>query len=300
MSALRCTAALTAAILALTACSSSSGTTTPAGTAADFSARPTGTLKSSGFNPSDEVGKSRQEYAGQQLPGVTVTLDTTGFDPQKFSAQAASGNVPDLIQLNRDVVDTLADKGLVLPLDECYKAHDVVPDQRYYPAAIKDVTHDGKVYGIPQFFQTSLIVGNKAVMDAAGVSAADLDTSKPDRVLAAAKKMARVANGKPTLLGFDGDVPGSSALWLHVFGGATNDAHGKPTLDDAKNVAALTWLKQLMDAQGGYASVKSFKDTMDVFGDENQYVKGQVGAQTWAQWYVNVLAPVRKDRKSVV
>lgn len=54
-----------------------------------------------------------------------------------------------------------------------------------------------------------------------------------------------------------------------------------------------------MDAQGGYAKVKSFKDTMDAFGDANQYVKDQVGAQTWAQWYINVLAGT-KDKVSLV
>ena len=49
-------------------------------------------------------------------------------------------------------------------------------------------------------------------------------------------------------------------------------------------------MKQVLDAQGGYAKVKSFKDSMDVFGKNNQYVADQVGVQTWAQWYPNVLA----------
>ena len=50
-----------------------------------------------------------------------------------------------------------------------------------------------------------------------------------------------------------------------------------------------------MDAQGGYAPIKSFKDSMDTFGDKNQYVQNQVGVQTWAQWYVNVLAGTKDD-----
>ncbi|GAA1390789.1 hypothetical protein [Luteococcus peritonei] len=98
---------------------------------------------------------------------------------------------------------------------------------------MQDVTYDQKVYGIPQFFQTSQLLANSEVMQRA-----------------------------------------------------------------AENVQALTWLKQLVDAQGGYAKVKSFKDTMDVFGDQNQYVKDQVGVQTWAQWYINVLANT-SDKVSV-
>ena len=87
---------------------------------AAFTKEVSGTLKISGFNPSDEVGQSRETYAKQQLAGVTVELDTTSFDPQKFAAQAASGNVPDLLQMDRSVVATLADKELIVPLDECY------------------------------------------------------------------------------------------------------------------------------------------------------------------------------------
>jgi len=50
-----------------------------------------------------------------------------------------------------------------------------------------------------------------------------------------------------------------------------------------------------MDAQGGYAKVKSFTDSFDFFGAKNQYVKDQVGAQVNAQWYVNVLTPYVKN-----
>jgi multiple sugar transport system substrate-binding protein len=143
---------------------------------------------------------------------------------------------------------------------------------------------------VPQFFQASALIANKRVLAKAGVTAADLDTSQPDKVVAAATKMYAANGGNPSVLGFDPDLPGSAAIWLVAFGGQLYNADGSPSLDNPKNLAALNWLKQLMDAQGGYAKVKSFKDTMDVFGDNNQYVKDQVGVQTWAQWYPNVLA----------
>lgn len=289
------TAVASLSLLAVAGCNPAGPSADPAAPAASassdqFGGEVTGSLRTSGFNPSDEVGKARSDLAAKKLSGVTVTMDTTSFDTQKFAAQVASGSAPDLIQVDRNVVGTLADKGLIVPLDACYAQHQVVPDERYYPAAVIDVTYDQQVYGVPQFFQTSLIIANRTVMDEAGVTAADLDTSKPDQLLAAARKMVKTSGGNPSVLGFDGDIPGSSAIWLHAFGGRTVDEQGKPTLDQAENVAAVTWLKQLMDAQGGYAKVKSFKDSMDVFGDNNQYVKDQVGAQTWAQWYINVLS----------
>lgn len=266
------------------------GPGTPGATAqAVFTRELSGTMKSSGFNPSDEVGKSRGDLASEKIAPVTVELDTTNFDAQKFAAQVASGQTPDLIQVNRSMIGTLADKRLIQPLDQCYQTWDRNLDF-YYDAAIEDVTYDGSVYGVPQFFQAAMIIGNKNVMGPAGVTIDQLDTSKPDALIEAARKMYKAEGGTPTVLGFDPDLPGSAATWVTIFGGQVMDADGRPTLDDANNVKALAWMKEVMDAQGGFAAAKSLKDTMDVFGDENQYVKNQVGAQVWAQWYINVLS----------
>jgi multiple sugar transport system substrate-binding protein len=290
--------------LTLSACNPAAGTipaksaSSSTDAAASFTKQLTGTFKSSGYNPSDEVGKARADWATQQVSPATITMDTTNFDTQKFAAQVASGDVPDLIQVDRSTVNTLADRKLIMPLDQCFQLYEVDPSQRYYSAAIRDVTYAGKVYGVPQFFQASIIIGNKNVLTPAGMTIDQLDTSKPDQVVEVAKQLTKIDSGKPTVLGFDADIPGSAALWFAVFGGKLSEPNGKPTLDDAKNVEALAWMKSLMDAQGGYANVKSFKDTMDVFGNNNQYVKNQVGAQTWGQWYVNVLANT-KDHVSI-
>lgn len=264
-----------------------------------FSTQLSGTLRTGGFNPSDEVARSRSDLATRAVSPVKVSMDTTEFDAQKFAAQAASGQVPDLLSVDRTVVGTLADKGLIRPLEQCFSLHGVRPAQQYYPAAIKDVTYDTHIYGVPQSFQTSMLIGNKRVMAKAGVTPAQLDTSRPDALVGIARKMYHASNGRPDVLGLDLDLPGSSAMWLKVFGGAPMDDEGRPTLDDSKNVQALTWMKKVMDAQGGYASIKSFKDSMDVFGDQNQYVTDEVGAQTWGQWYANVLSNTQ-DRVSPV
>jgi multiple sugar transport system substrate-binding protein len=286
------------AVLALSACNpAAQRTEEPAASesAGAFTKEVSGNLKISGFNPSDEVGTSRETYAKQQLAGVTIELDTTSFDPQKFAAQAASGNVPDLLQMDRSVVATLADKDLIVPLDECYAVHGVTPDQQYYPSTIGDVTYDGKVYAVPQFFQPLALMANKRVLEKAGVSLDQLDTSKPDQIVALAGKLQQQKGDNPSVVGFDPDLPGSAYMWFEVFGGGTNDETGRPTLDDPANVQALTWMKQVMDAQGGFAKVKSFKDTWDVFGDKNQFVADQVAVQTAQQWYVNVLSNTKDD-----
>jgi multiple sugar transport system substrate-binding protein len=266
-----------------------------------FATTASGQLAAWGFDNADEVGTSRLDYAKQQLSGVTVKVDATPFDAQKFTTRAASGDVPDVVQMDRQFVATYAAKGLIKPLDGCFTAYGVDPKSQYYPSVIDDVTYDGKVWAVPQFYQPPAIVLNKRVMDAAGVTAADIDTSKPDVLLAAVGKMYKASGNNPTTLGFDAQPTGQAGLWLLGFGGQLIGDDGAPTLDNPNNTKALEVLKQLTDAQGGYAKVKSFADSFDFFGDKNQFVRDQVGAEVAPQWFVNVLTPyVKKVEISAV
>ncbi len=279
---------VTASVVVLAGCGSGGG-----GQAADadFDAEPEGTLSAWGFENADDVGTSRLDYAAAQLDGVEIDLDATAFDAQKFTTRLASGDVPDVVQMDRRYVTTYAAQDLIMPLDACFDAHDVDPRSYWYEAVVDDVTYDDAVWGVPQFYQPPAILLNKTVLDEAGVTAEEIDTSQPDVLLAAIEKMYQESNGVPTRLGFDPVATGQSGLWVLAMGGQLNDEDGKPTLDDPSNVAGIEMLKQITDAQGGFAAVKSFTDSFDTFGDNNQYVAGQVGAQVNAQWYPNVLSP---------
>ncbi|MFQ6485615.1 ABC transporter substrate-binding protein [Brachybacterium epidermidis] len=281
-----------AAVLGMSAagCGRDSESPTPGGdTGHEFTAEASGSLKTMGFNPSDEVGQSRADHAAEQLPEVEVEMDTTNFDAQKFTAQAAAGQVADLIQLDRAAVATFAANGLILPLDQGFDVHGVDPAHQYYEPAIAEVSHGDAVYAVPQFFQPNAIIVNLRAAEAAGVTPEDFDTSDPERFVQTVEKATTMDGSTPVTLGFDGDIPGSVEMWLQVFGGGSIGDDGAPTLDSPENVEALTWIKQLLDLQGGYAEVTSLKNAMDVFGAENQYVSDQVVAQSWAQWYLNVL-----------
>ncbi len=250
-----------------------------------------GELNAWAFDNADDVGKARLDYAAGQLSGVSLKMDATPFDAQKFTTRAASGNVPDVVQMSRSLVATYAAQGLIQPVDKCFSVHDMDPQKQFYPAVTEQVTYKDQIWAVPQFFQPPAIILNKNVMDAAGVTAAQLDTSNQGTLLKAIAKMYKSNNENPSVLGFDPVSTGQPELWLLGNGGRLVDDTGKPALDDPNNVKALEYLKAINDAQGGYAKVKSFSDSFDTFGAGNQYVKNQVGAQINAQWYVNVLAP---------
>lgn len=273
--------------LALTACGNGRGAAT--GGDVDFSAAPTGVLKPWGFENADDVGQARLDFAAQQLGDVDIQIDKTAFDAQKFTAATASGQVPDVVQMSARFVGTYAARGLIMPLDECF-AQQGVSNDHWYESVIGDVTYDGKVYGVPQFYQPPAIIVNSPLLEQAGVSIDAIDTSDRPTLLAAAKALYAESGGNPATLGLDPALPGNAGLWMLGAGGTIIDDEGRPTIDDPKNVETLEFLKELTDAQGGYAGIKSFIDTFDTFGAENQYVKNQVAAQINQQWYPNVLA----------
>ena len=287
-------AVLAVAALGLAACG---GGGQSAAETSDFKKEASGALTAWAFDNADDVGKARMKYAESQLSGVKITMDQTPFDAQKFTTRAASGGVPDVVQMDRAFVATYAAQGLIKPLDGCFKAHNMDPGKQFYPAVTQQVTYQDKVWAVPQFYQPAAIILNQSVLQPAGVSAEDIDTSDHTKLLGAVGKAYKAAGGNPATLGFDPVAGGQAELWILGQGGRLMDDKGAPALDDPANIGALSFLKQLYDAQGGYAKAKSFSDSFDTFGKDNQFVKKQVGAQVDAQWYVNVLAPYSESLK---
>ena len=282
--------------LATSACGSSKDDSGGSGSA-DFSAKPSGTLAAWGFNNADDVGKARLSYAEKQLQGVKVQLDATNFDAQKFTTRVAGGNVPDVVQMDRALVGTYAAQGLIMPLDKCFSANSVDPKQRWYESVVGDVTYKNQIWAVPQFYQPPAIILNETVMQAAGVTDADIDTSNIDKLVTAIGKMYKANGDVPATLGFDPQATGQVNLWMLGLGGKLTGENGKPTLDDPTNATALDTLKKITDAQGGFAKYKSFTDSFDTFGAKNQFVSNQVGSQVMAQWYPNVLSPYKDQIK---
>lgn len=287
--------ALTAigSLVVLTACGPGAGGGTEDPAAEGFTADISGTVQAWGFENADEVGTSRLDYAEELLSesDVTIEIDAQAFDAQKFTTRAASGQSPDVVQMAAQFVTTYAAKGLIMPLDECYSVNDVDPDEAYYPQVMDDVSYDGSVYGVPQFYQPPAIIENVRVMNETGVTSEDLDTSDTERFLEAVEKMTVMDGANPTRIGFDPQAVSQAGLWMLSFGGEIIADDGQPALDNPKNVEAINFLKAIYDLEGGYANAKSFIDSFDIFGDGNSFVTDQVGAAIFPQWYVNVLTP---------
>lgn len=242
-----------------------------------------------GFTTSDEVGTSRVAYAKRQAPKLDVKVAQNGFDQQKFATAMGGGTPPAGVYLDRQFIATYAAKDFLVPLDDYISSLNIDMKQ-YYDEAVKEASYKGKVYGLPDFYTTRAIYADNRVLKAAGLTIDDIDTSNWSALTTVAKKMYRSAKGKPTVIGYDPKLPEYLPLWAMANGGSIVDSDGKPTLDDSKVVDALSYTVDLVNAQGRWGDFKSFRDTWDFFGAGNEFVKEQIGAMDYEQFYVAVLA----------
>jgi multiple sugar transport system substrate-binding protein len=248
-----------------------------------------GTLTSQGFGKPDDVGQARIDAFKGAYPGVRFTPNEGDFDPQQFLSAVASGNAPDLVYLDRDLVGTYAAKGAIQSLDDRLDSVGIKTSS-YRPQAVKEVTIDGKVYGVPEFYSTRNILVNGRALKEAGLTLEDVSTTDWNRLHTSAAKLYKASGGRISRIGFDPKLPEFLPLWAKGNGADLVNPDGSPNLDDPKIVEALTFALSLINEQGGWSKFKAFRDTWDLFGSGNQFAKNQAGAFPWEGWYINVLA----------
>jgi multiple sugar transport system substrate-binding protein len=248
-----------------------------------------GSLNIMGFGKGDDVAETRAAIATKAV-GVPVNRPSGGFNDQQFLAAVASGNAPDLVYMDRAKVGTYAAKGALMPLTSCIKSQKIDMSQ-YRQAAVQSITYKNQVYGIPEFYDVRTILIDNAVLDQTHTPIGWLNPAKPALLLKAAKQMAIVSGGKVQRIGFDPKIPEFFPLWAKAYGVDILSKDGlTPHLNDPRAIKALSYAMSLINAQGGWNSFKSFRDTWDFFGSDNQVAKNQVGAWPMEQWYYNVLA----------
>jgi multiple sugar transport system substrate-binding protein len=230
-----------------------------------------------------------------QYPDVQLTLSEGALDQQQFLTAVASGSPPDLIYTSWADLTTYASRGAIVPLESCINQAGI-DKTKFRETAVNQVTLNGEMFGVPEFYNTIVVlVNNKALADA-GLTLADLDLSNWDKIAEANQKMTRVENGQVTRIGFDPKLPEFLPLWAKANGADLVSPDGKKAqLDDPRVVEALTFAASLLDASGGQQKFKAFRDTWDFFGAQNQMATDQIGAFPMEMWYLNVLSDSSPD-----
>lgn len=254
-----------------------------------------GTLNVLGFGQGDEVATVRFNRFVEMYPDVEVNAPEGSLDQQQFLTAVASGNPPDVIYTGRDVLSTYAARGALMPLEDCVENFDIDLSQ-YRPAALEQVTIDGTLYGIPEFFNIILVLIDDDVLAEVGLTADDIDTSDWDQIAAVNEQMTAYDGDTLTRIGFDPKLPEFFPLWVAANGAQLLSEDGRTAmLNTPEAIEALEFTVGLHEAAGGRQDFIAFRDTWDFFGGQNMFVQDQLGAFPMEQWYLNVLAEASPD-----
>ncbi|WP_333762731.1 ABC transporter substrate-binding protein [Streptomyces sp. IBSBF 2390] len=185
------------------------------------------------------IADFEHKYPGTHVKWVDQPAE--GY-PDKLSADAAGGTLPDVVNVSPDLVAPLAKAGLALDLDKSAAKY----RSEYLPGAWAGHQVPGLsgTYAFPWYLNTGPLFYNKALFTKAG-----LDPEQPprtyDELFADAMRMAEKSDGKVATLA---NVP-----TIEDFG-----RYGVPLMNeqgtgfafnDAKGVKLLTKYKELYDAK---------------------------------------------------
>ena len=292
------TALGTAAVVALVLGGCASGIQPRDDRDVDYSldAHLTGTLDVMGFGLGDDVATVRDRDARAALGGdVRVSMAEGALDTQTFLSAVAAGDPPDLVYASRDDIGSLATQGALLPLDRCLAGSDTDTAQ-FRDSAVAQVSHGGHVYGVPEFNQLQIAMASMDLLDRSGLSMADVNGSDWSAMTAANEAMTRTTGKRLDVMGVDAKLPDFFWLWTLANGTRPISEDGRTAqLDDPAVVEALAHAVSLTEPEGGFDRVKAVRDAADLFGEDNPFAAGKIGAEQMDSWYVNVLEDVSPD-----
>lgn len=245
-----------------------------------------------GAEETNPMAVSRVDAFNTAYPSIDLEL-VPEFDDQKLLTAVASGQLPDLLWIDRSRIASWAARDVLLDLDE-YFASSSIDTSDFYPAALEQVIYDGKTYGLPQFMDVRALYVNLDALAEAGADPDALDTSNWDSLSDLGEQLLVTDGDKIERWGFDHKLEaGHIWLWGTGNGGSFLSDDGKTaTFDDPKVVDALQWGVDAYDRQGGYQKFQAVATTWQ--GDE-QFARGQVALTEYENWMLGIVARVAPE-----
>jgi len=245
-----------------------------------------------GAEETNPMAFSRVDAFKSAYPTIDLEL-VPEFDDQKLLTAVASGQLPDLLWMDRSRIASWAARDVLLDLSEYFTAS-TIDTEDFYPAALDQVTYDGKYFGLPQFMDVRALYVNLDALAEAGGDPETLDTSDWDSLSALGEQLLLTDGDIIERWGFDHKIQaGHIWLWGEGNGGKFLSEDGATvTFDDPKVVEALQWGVDAYDRQGGYQGYQAVATTWT--GDE-QFARGQVAMTEYENWMLGIVARVAPE-----
>jgi len=253
-------------------------------------AQDTITIRVWGYGLDDARAKARIAVFQDANPNIKVEAVGGDLNTQQLLTAVASGDPPEVVNVDRDQVGSWAGRNALSPIDDLV-ARDKFDLTQFYPFAIDQVKYKDKLYGIPQFINLDLIFMNLDTLKAAGVDPATVDPGNWEQLKDIAAKLHKEEGGKVTQTGFDTKMQ-DGRLWLWAWANGVDliSADGqKANFNDPKVVEALTWAKDVVDAQGGEKARAAFSQSQNFFSPQNPVLIGQTSMTVFEQWLIGVM-----------
>ncbi|MBI3973423.1 MAG: extracellular solute-binding protein [Chloroflexi bacterium] len=220
-------------------------------------------------NPSfpfhEDVGGDIARSFMAKYPEVKVEGEPiSGNRTEKLTVAVAGGDPPEMASVEPYHIQTLAVGGVVISLEDYLKRSREIKKDDIWPTLLRDVTYKGQVHGL--VYGPDLRVLYMSVDRYRG---AGLDPNRPPRTWneleEAIAKVHRGGRGTDIEhLGFDPFLgSGGIGRWMVPYwqlGGELLSADDqKATLNNERAIQALTWLKKIVDSQGGYQKMLDYE-----------------------------------------
>ncbi|MBI5831609.1 MAG: extracellular solute-binding protein [Armatimonadetes bacterium] len=236
-------------------------------------------------------------------PDIQVSVMSMGagaMNPQKLMTSIVGGVPPDVINQDRFTIGDWASRDAFRPLDDFLAKEQGQPDgiteADFYPAAWREACYQGKVYAVPTGIDDRMLFYNRALFREVG-----LDPDRPPRTWDELRDYAK----RLTKLGTDntyqriGFIPNFGNSWLYLYswqnGGEFMSEDGrKCTLDNPHTVGALTFMKDIYEALGGYDKVNIFQSGF-LPDEQDPFFTGKIGMVINGSWVLNSIARFAPD-----
>jgi multiple sugar transport system substrate-binding protein len=234
--------------------------------------------------PGTTLSQQLSELA-QKRSNLHVTLEpvaTTGTDVTKAIAVLASGTGPDVFYLGRWLTAQFAAYKTISATDKYAARSTTVPLTDFYPRFIAESKWRGDLYGIPYVSSTRGLFLNQAHFQEAGLSIDKPPATWDELDQAAARLLARGADGQLTRVGYvpGAGNPGNSLTWLIYLwqlGGDLLTTDNKQPSPDLQRLGsqALGMMATQMQRAGGWAMVDALSKSTPMSPGTNEFSAGR-------------------------
>lgn len=213
----------------------------------------------------EDVGGEIAASFMAKVPAVTIRSEPlAGNGVEKLAAAVAAGDPPDLVSIGAHEVQTLAAGGAVTSLEDYLQRSSALRKQDIWPTLLKDVTYKGQVSGLPYGPDLRVLYISVDKYRGAGLDPRQPPRTWDDLEQAIAKVHRGGAGTDIEHLGFDPFL-GSGGIyrWMVPFwqlgGELLSPDNERVTINNERAIRALTWLKKVVDSQGGYEKMQAFE-----------------------------------------